>query len=406
MTIRIKAVCPLFNFRGIDDFHGYHIETFDPLEYFPSSAHWTLSDFIFSGLLGFDHRRAVAYSAASVDRLYRERDRNYMRMVGDFIDRFRDFDLIVMSYNFIHPEVLVRELKRPIKILGFVDDPLSTYQRGIQYLWAFDGAFYVSPSYNERNFFHDALEEWGCANHTWWPWVPFAFDRPDMSERFFDQRDLDVIYVGNPSRTKIERLIRLKKHFGAHFCVHGRWPFKGYLGFVRGLLGKPVYPHRVTSLTTTARTQLYWRTKIGFNMHISDMPTETGNMRMYEVPAHGAMQLCDKAARDAHERIFAPGREAVYYDSLEDAIEKIEYYLSHDKERIAIARAGCERFWADYEWEANLLRFLDWAVSVPRDSGVARDRQATARRLAAGASATTETEPASVGERTVSEGRP
>jgi len=77
-------------------------------------------------------------------------------MVGDFIDRFRDFDLIVMSNNFIHPELLVHELKRPIKILGFFDDPHSTYMRGIQYLWAFDGAFYISPSYNERSLFHEA----------------------------------------------------------------------------------------------------------------------------------------------------------------------------------------------------------------------------------------------------------
>src|SRR2546429_166008 len=95
-------------------------------------------------------------------------------------------------------------------------------------------------------------------------------------------------------------------------------------------------------------------------------PTETGNVRMYEVPAHGAMQLCDKAARDAHEQIFAPGTEAVYYDSLEDAIEKAEYYLSHDNERLAIARAGCKRFWDDYEWETNMLNFLNWAGSIPR----------------------------------------
>jgi spore maturation protein CgeB len=131
------------------------------------------------------------------------------------------------------------------------------------------------------------------------------------------------------------------------------------------------------------RTRLYWRTKIGFNMHVSDVPTETGNMRMYEVPAHGAMLMCDKAARDAHEQIFAPGTEAVYYDSVEDAIEKIEHYLIHDKERLAIARAGCERFWADYEWEANLLRFLDWASSVRGDTDLTQDRHV----IAGGASA-------------------
>jgi glycosyl transferase family 1 len=362
----MKKVC-LFNLPAMADFHGYRIETFDPLAYFPKGSQWTLSDFIHWGHVGYDHRRAITAGAAGVDRLYRERDRNYMRMVGDFVDRFRDFDLIIMStYNFIHPEVLVHELRKPIKILGFIDDPYSTYLRGIPYLWAFDGAFYISPSYNERSLFHEALEKWGCTNHTWWPIVPFAFDRPDMSERFFAQRDLDMIYVGNPTRSKVDRLIRLKKHFGNRFRVHGRWPFKGYFGLARGLLGKPVYPYRVTSLATAKRTQLYWQTKIGFNMHVSGTPMETGNMRMYEVPAHGAMLLCDKGARDAHAQIFAPGTEAVYYDSVEDAIEKIEYYLIHDEERLAIARGGCERFWADYEWKTNMLKFLNWAGSLPR----------------------------------------
>jgi len=64
---------------------------------------------------------------------------------------------------------------------------------------------------------------------------------------------------------------------------------------------------------------------------------------------------------------------------VEDAIEKIEYYLIHDKERLAIARAGCERFWADYEWEANLLRFLRWAVSVRGDTHVTQDGHVMAR---------------------------
>ena len=375
----MKSVC-LFNYPAMADFHGYRIETFDPLGYFPKGTHWSLSDLFYWGHVGFDHRRAIIAGAAGVDRLYRERNPNYMRMIGDFVDRFRDFDLIVMStYNFIHPEMLVHELKRPIKILGFIDDPYFSYRGGIPYLWAFDGAFYISPSFDERSLFPEALEKWGCTNHTWWPLVPFAFDRPDMSDRFFAQRDLDLIYVGNPSRRKVDRLIRLKKHFGSRSRVHGRWPFRGYFGFARGLLGKPVYPHRLTSLAPTDRTKLYWRTKIGFNMHVSDTPMETGNVRMYEVPAHGAMQLCDKAARDAHVQIFAPDTEAVYYDSVEDAIEKAEYYLTHDEERLAIARAGCERFWADYEREANLLRFLDWAVSVRGDSGAAQDRLVMAR---------------------------
>lgn len=360
----MKNVC-LFNFPPMDDFHGYRIETFDPLAYFPKGSRWSYKDLISWGLDGWDQRRALTAGAAGVDRLYRERNPHYMRMVGDFVDRFRDFDLIVMStYNFIHPEVLSRALKKPTKILGFIDDPLSTYQRGLPYLWAFDGAFFISPGYIDDQPFDEAMARWGKPA-MWWPLVPSPFIRPEQADdAFFGQRDVDVVYVGNPSASKVERLIRLKRHFGDRMRVHGRWPFKGYAGWVRGLFGKPVYPHRVTSLSGEQRTQLYWRSKIGFNMHVSDRPYETGNMRMYETPAHGMMMLCDKAAADTHARIFAPGTEAVYYDNLEQAIEQIEYYLSHDEERVQIAQAGYARYWRDYQWEPNLVRFLDWASSI------------------------------------------
>lgn len=361
----MKKVC-LFNFPPMDDFHGYRIESFHPLSYFPKSARWSLSDLIIWGLNGWDQRRALTAGAAGVDRLYRERNPHYMHMVGDFIDRFRDYDVIVMStYNFIHPELLVRELKKPIKVLGFIDDPLSTYLRGIPYLWAFDGAFFISPSYIDNLPFDKAIDRWGGKPATWWPLVPFPFQRPERADEiFFRNRDVDIVYVGNPSASKMERLIRLKRHFGNRLHVHGRWAFKGYVGYVRGLLGKPIYPHRVTSVSTDQRTQLFWRTKIGFNMHVSDQPFESGNMRTYEIPAHGMMMVCDKAAADGHARIFQPGIEAVYYDTLEKAIELIEYYLAHEDERVRIANAGFDRFWRCYEWENNLISFLYWCETL------------------------------------------
>ena len=361
----MKRIC-LFNWPQIQNFHGYHIETFDPLVYFQKGANWSLSDLLAWGMNGYTHRRAITASAAAVDRLYRERDHNYMRMIKDFIDRFHDFDLIVMStYNFIHPEVLHTQLRKPIKVLGFIDDPMSTYRSGIPYLWAFDGAFFISPSYIDDLSFETAIKRWSNIPVTWWPLVPFVFSQPkNADDSFFRQRDVDLVYVGNPTATKTDRLIKLKRHFGGRMRIHGRWPFKGYLGLLRGLIGKPIYPHRVSSLEPEDRTLLYWNTKIGFNMHVSDRPSETGNMRMYETPAHGMLMVCDKSSRNEHERIFSSNKEAIYYDNIENAIEIIEHYLANEDERIGIAKSGYQRYWRDYQWEQNLLNFIDWAINI------------------------------------------
>lgn len=42
-------------------------------------------------------------------------------------------------------------------------------------------------------------------------------------------------------------------------------------------------------------------------------------------------------------RIFEDGKELVMYTDLEDLTQKVEWYLRHDEERAAIARAGCRK---------------------------------------------------------------
>ena len=352
---------------------GYEIRVSDPFARIDAGRHFGIREFISGGRDNYYFRWRL-YSAAGVDRLYRQRDPLYMQLAQEFVEQARDCDVVILAnYNPIHPEILFHELKKPVKILGFVDDPFASYLRGIPYLWAVDGAFYISPSYDERNLFDDKMAEWGVRHSIWWPLVPHPLPRSEPTETFFRDRDVDLLYVGKAYGAKIDRLAKLRKRFGKKFRLHGRWPFAGYHGVIRGLLlGKPVLWTQVRSITATEKSRLYLRTKIGLNMHLSEAPRETGNMRMYEVPAHGAMLLCDKAGRDAHEKIFQSGGEAVYYDDIEDAISQIEFYLSHEDERIAVAKGGYARFWRDYEWAGNLGRLLSWAASLKNDRGVGR----------------------------------
>ncbi len=361
---KVNAQVCLFDLPPMRDFNGYDLHTFDPGAYIPrrglvSAREWALHGW--SGRRKFE----ALYSAAGIDRLYRSRDPAYMRMVADFVERFRDFDLVILlNYNPIHPEILYHELKRPTKILGLVDDPQSSYVRTIPYLWAFDGVCYISPSYDEHHLFPEILQQWGISRHCWWPLRPEP--EPDLTADagFFENRDIDLIYVGNAYGSKVDRLRVLKRRYGSRFRIHGRWPLSGYYGYVRRLFGKPLFPHRIRPVSTSRRQELYCRARIGVNMHLSEVPRETGNMRMYEVPTHGALLLSDKGGRDAHARIFTPGEEAVFYDSMDDAVDKIDYYLKNEGERIRIARNGFERVRRDYAWEPNLRGLLDWAMGL------------------------------------------
>lgn len=362
----MKKVC-IFNFQPSKEIDNYSFASLNFDSYFMPESGFSLKA-LKTRWQTFWKKRGILSGVAKIDELYRNRDTQYMAFINDFVDKFQDYDVIVMAaFNPVHPEVLKHRLPKPIKVLGFVDDPYSTYLRGIPYLWAFDGAFYISKSYSNDSLFSDALEKWGCKNHHWWPLVPQTVDLPNIIEDdFFVKRTTDLTYVGLPSADKISRLSALKNHYGDRFSLYGRWPFCGYAGLIKGLLGNDIYWGRVKSLSNQQRTSLYLNTKIGFNMHVSSTPTETGNMRMYEIPAHGIMQLCDKAGLDAHNLIFKDNKEAIYYDDLPDAIEKIDYYLNHEEERVMIAKNGFERVQRDYLWDENLKSLLDWAVSIKR----------------------------------------
>ncbi len=60
--------------------------------------------------------------------------------------------------------------------------------------------------------------------------------------------------------------------------------------------------------------------------------------RSVEIPACGGFMLAEYT--DEHNAMFAEGKEAAYFRSLDDAVEKIKYYLAHEDERKAIAAAG------------------------------------------------------------------
>jgi spore maturation protein CgeB len=64
-------------------------------------------------------------------------------------------------------------------------------------------------------------------------------------------------------------------------------------------------------------------------------------MRSFEVPACGGFMLADRT--DEHVELFEEDKEAVYFGSTGELVEKIRYYLTRDAERAAIADRGHQR---------------------------------------------------------------
>jgi spore maturation protein CgeB len=79
-------------------------------------------------------------------------------------------------------------------------------------------------------------------------------------------------------------------------------------------------------------------------------------MRLFEATGVGTMLLTDQ--KDNLHEMFDLGKEVAVYRSPEEGLEKIRYYLSHDAEREAIARAGQKRTLRDHTYAVRMQELI------------------------------------------------
>ena len=57
---------------------------------------------------------------------------------------------------------------------------------------------------------------------------------------------------------------------------------------------------------------------------------------------------------------YVPGEDFVYYESKQDLLNKIDYYLNHEDERIAIAQNGFERTKENHTYQHRIEEMLSY----------------------------------------------
>lgn len=97
--------------------------------------------------------------------------------------------------------------------------------------------------------------------------------------------------------------------------------------------------------------------KITINRHIDVAENYANNMRLFEATGMGAMLLTDK--KKNLSQLFEVGKEVVEYDGEKDLLDKINYYLEHDEERIKIAKAGQKRTLKDHSYLSSMANIVE-----------------------------------------------
>lgn len=82
--------------------------------------------------------------------------------------------------------------------------------------------------------------------------------------------------------------------------------------------------------------------------------------RIFEGMACGKMVITDRLSPDTGlSDIFKDGEDIVYYDSADEAIDKINYFASHDDEREAIAKNGYNKVITSHSIAARVDELME-----------------------------------------------
>jgi spore maturation protein CgeB len=114
------------------------------------------------------------------------------------------------------------------------------------------------------------------------------------------------------------------------------------------------YYHGPLSAHETAK--VYTCSKVSVNSNIKPSRSSV-NFKTFEIPASGGFQLTDDQADLSS--LFIEGKEVAVYRSADDVRDKVVYYLNHETERSAIAKAGHERVLRDHTIEKRIGKILE-----------------------------------------------
>lgn len=167
--------------------------------------------------------------------------------------------------------------------------------------------------------------------------LPISGVDPDEFKEKKLPRTIPVSFVGSLFRPRQRQLLKIARLY-PDLKIWGWLPPKTRL--LSGL--KRVYQGEAWGKKTV---RIYQQSLIGLNLAPSHM-RGGGNIRPFEIATAGALLLTNQLNPDW----WLDKKEAVKFDSASDCVKKINYYLAHQTQLKAVARAGRQRARRDHTY--------------------------------------------------------
>lgn len=261
-------------------------------------------------------------------------------------------DLVLVVYRYMNP-ILVEEVKAQLPntpIVQINPDALSNLER--QQIIAADFDYYFS----KEPYIVDVLRHKAGLNAHYLPegFNPRYHQKPPVEKAVAEWlTDIDVLVFGNLYAYRvrmIEQLIRA----GVKVVVYGT---KG--PYMRPDIRRVFQRQR---LVGQSKNRLLYGARIVFNnFHYAEVTSV--NQKYFEINGIGGFQLCDyKPTVDAYTGVPA---DLVTYQTMNDAIDKIRYYLARPARRHELAAKQYRHFQEHHTFDHRVSQLLQTVGLVP-----------------------------------------
>lgn len=168
--------------------------------------------------------------------------------------------------------------------------------------------------------------------------IPALHHPVHLSAQESNRFDCDAVFAGHYEPDGRVESLRALVAAGVHTRLFGG---KYWTSDVLGDLAP--YFGNIVPVTGVNYTKALCGAKICLAF-LSKRNRDTYTRRCFEIPACGRVLMCERT--DDLEAMFVAGREAMFFSSAHELVEKTTWLLANPTERERIAEAGKQRVWA------------------------------------------------------------
>ena len=268
--------------------------------------------------------------------------KTFMNLTNE-LDQYRP-DLIMVIYRTVHPEFVALMKRKGYTIIQVNPDALTTFGIQQQLFTSKYDVYFTKDPYIQRfmesnlklnvKLYHEAFNK-------------RVHIKPNVNKLEYEEGfDMDVMTYGTmyPYRS---RMLRMLADQGIGLTLFGGTNVPFYDQSLDQY-------HSGYYITGESKAKILYGAKIVFNnLHYAEI--ESVNKRFYETNGSGAFQLSDY--RPILKDLLPIDPELVSFRSIDEAIEKIKYYLQHPEKRADIAEKTYNHFMNNYTYD-HLTQYI------------------------------------------------